>query len=154
MNSRSIFIPINFFIFHKLYWPISQNSVCRQHLLFDATGHIVSTYLPWLVSLVQVKPSLHTDDDLPLQFTQYKLTFVTLYCKMQRKKQNKQLQCISRVELICQKSEIPRSSLFVKSLKYQGLTRNTSKFGIGNSIGKHGLKLCGCLRYFITLAAL
>ena len=36
---RSIFIPIIFFIFHELYWPISQNSVCRQHVLFDATGH-------------------------------------------------------------------------------------------------------------------
>ena len=41
MNSRSIFIPIIVFIFHELYWPISQNSVCRQHDLFDATGHIL-----------------------------------------------------------------------------------------------------------------
>ena len=40
MNSRSIFIPIIFSIFHELDWPISQNSVCRQHALFDATGHI------------------------------------------------------------------------------------------------------------------
>ena len=29
------------------------------------------------------------------------------------------------------------------------MTRNTSQFGIGNSIGKHGLKLCGCLLYYL-----
>ena len=28
-------------------------------------------------------------------------------------------------------------------------TRDVSKFGIGNSIGKHGLKLCGCLLYYL-----
>ena len=28
-------------------------------------------------------------------------------------------------------------------------TRDTSTFGIGNSIGKYGLKLCGCLLHYL-----
>ena len=40
MISRSIIIPIIFLIFYQLKWPVSQKSLCRQHVPFDVTGHI------------------------------------------------------------------------------------------------------------------